>query len=211
MTRAVDITGRTFGRLRVVRRDQKANGRDPWACVCSCGVTKTIEGGSLRRGLTQSCGCLQRERTAAAHLEHGRSETREYRIWTGMVQRCTNPSASNFERYGGRGIRVAEEWVGPGGFERFFSSIGPSPSGTHSIERINNARGYEPGNVQWSTARDQARNTRRNRIVVYMGAARCVAEWSDILSLPRAVIYSRLDRGWSPERALSTPSGAGGR
>ncbi len=86
----------------------------------------------------------------------------EYSTWCNMKSRCNNPRRLNYKYYGGRGIRVCDEWAGADGFERFLAHIGPKPSPRHSVDRIDNARGYEPGNVRWATAQQQVRN-QRNR------------------------------------------------
>ncbi len=130
-------------------------------CRCDCGsLTKVLVGNLLKE--TRSCGCLKRAQTATrnriANTTHGLSRSSEYRIWLGMKQRCHNENDPAFGRYGGRGIAVCEEWRAT--FPAFFAHIGPRPSRQHSVDRMDNDRGYEPGNVRWATAKEQQNNTR---------------------------------------------------
>src|SRR5690242_5139567 len=143
--------GLTFGRLTVIERLPLSHGREEAKakCVCECGKTLVTSLHSLRRGATRSCGCLMRDQKRAAKLTHAGSVTPEYSVWKAIRARCHNPSHGSFERYGGRGISVCEEWRDS--FAAFRDHIGPRPSAAHQIDRIDNSRGYEPGNVRWVT------------------------------------------------------------
>lgn len=147
--------GDIFSRLTVMRHLGKRKGLRYWLCRCQCGNTTEVWGTNLSRGLTRSCGCLRDE----IHTTHGhyknRKPTREYVSWTAMLQRCFNPNANEFERYGGRGITVCERWKKS--FVNFISDLGPRPPG-HSLDRIDGRNGYFPGNCKWSTPKEQANN-----------------------------------------------------
>lgn len=152
MTKSME--GMRFGRIVVIRR----NGRE-CVCACDCGETFTADRGNVARGRTRSCGCLKREATSernriSAKHGHAARESREYRTWTAMIQRCTNPKAPNFADYGGRGITVCDSWRT---FAIFYSEMGPRPPGT-SLDRIDGTRGYEPGNCRWATPKEQRAN-----------------------------------------------------
>jgi hypothetical protein len=110
----------------------------------------------MRSGNTKSCGCL----AADVRTKNGQTSMPEYRHWRSMIKRCSAPpSWKDYHSYGGRGIRVCQEWLDS--FEAFAAHIGPRPSPRHSVDRIDNDRGYEPGNVRWATHSQQLRNTRR--------------------------------------------------
>jgi hypothetical protein len=119
---------------------------------------RIVSGNSLRRGYSKSCGCLCRELSKARATKHGMSESREYRSWERMKQRCFNPRAANYESYGGRGITVSyEDWIS--NFMAFFADTGTCPPG-FSLDRIDPNGNYEPGNVRWADRKQQRQNQR---------------------------------------------------
>jgi hypothetical protein len=130
---------------------------------CDCGRTKVVLLSSLRHGVSQSCGCLQREATVATHTIHGQARKGHvaalFRAWQAMIQRCINPKNKRYRHYGGRGIKVCDRWLNS--YAVFAADVGPRPSPTHSIDRINNDGNYEPGNVRWATPSEQSKNRRR--------------------------------------------------
>lgn len=151
---SVSMVGVRYGRLVVIQR----NGRE-CVCACDCGQTFTADRGNVARGRTRSCGCLKREAQAernrlSAKHGHAARSTPEYRTWTQMIQRCTNPKASNFADYGGRGITVCEPWRT---FAIFYSDMGPRPPGK-TLDRIDGTKGYQPGNCRWATPLEQRHN-----------------------------------------------------
>lgn len=141
-------------------------------------------------------------------LRHGDnargSRTPEYSAWQKMLGRCHNPRDHRFKWYGARGIAVHASWRGEGGYERFLEHVGRRPSSKHSIDRIENDKGYEPGNVRWATKIEQMRNKRDNRMVTIEGQTRCLKEWSGIFGLDYRMVHQRVRTGWDPERALRT-------
>ncbi len=203
MSRVVDMTGLRVGRLTVLRRVGTQNRKATWACVCDCGTERVISGSDLRSGNTISCGCFHFERQKAVPRTHGERDSVEYGIWTGMHQRCSNPNVAAFPRYGGRGIRVAPVWDD---FEVFLKDVGRRPSQEHSIDRVDNNRGYEPGNVRWATRHEQARNTRRARILTVGGVVKSLREWAEERGIGHSTILHRLRTGWTVEDAIMTPA-----
>ena len=148
-SRLIDLTGRRFGRWTVI----DYVGGSKWLCVCDCGARANVAGGNLRAGKSRSCGCVRIEKIT----KHGMSRTKEYGAWTNAKMRCLNPNHRQFPDYGGRGISFYPEWQSS--FTAFFAHAGFSPPGT-SLDRIDNNRGYEPGNIRWADAKTQAQNQR---------------------------------------------------
>lgn len=122
---------------------------------CACGNQVEALRSRVKNGYTRSCGCLASD--TKPNLRHGMRNSPEYSSWQSMKGRCLDHSNKDYPRWGGRGVTVCKEWIDS--FEAFFSHIGPRPPGT-SLDRIDNNRGYEPGNVRWATASEQMQNTR---------------------------------------------------
>ncbi len=132
---------------------------------------------------------------------HGMTKTPEYSVWESIWTRCKNPKAKSFAKYGGRGIELRFA-----NFSEFYAAIGPRPSRTHSVDRINNDGHYEAGNVRWATQQQQARNRRSNRWITWRGETRTLAEWAERLGFSTYVIWTRLRCGrFSLDRALTEP------
>jgi hypothetical protein len=161
-----NILGERFGRL-VVTELLATSPRTRWRAACDCGNTWEGLGSQLTTGHTQSCGCSRADANRARQQTHGMRDTRVYAIWNAMRQRCTNPNQPHYERYGGRGITVCPEWLES--FEKFYADMGDPPTDDHSIDRIENDRGYEPGNCRWATRVEQQANTRPRRPETFKG------------------------------------------
>ena len=200
-----DITGQRFGQLTVLRREGSTpHKHTTWLCRCDCGVEKVITKPSLVSGHSTSCGCLQKRIMRDMNLSHGLSKHDTYKIWKAMRTRCTNPNSHNYHNYGGRGISVDPSW---NSFEVFFKDMGPRPSKSHSIDRIDNEKGYSKDNCRWATQVEQCNNSRNCRIITYNGISKNLTQWEKHLGFSRGVIKGRLSRGWSPEEAVSIPLG----
>ena len=145
-----DLTGRRFGKLVAVSFTRKENDYHSWwICKCDCGNTVTIVGKHLVTGDTKSCGCITKEilRTIKPGRTHGQYQTRLYKIWTGMKQRCFNPKQTGYELYGGRGISICAEWLSFENFQQWAMTHGYTDELT--IDRINSDGNYEPSNCAW--------------------------------------------------------------
>ncbi len=208
--RAVDITGQTFHYLTAIKPIGSSKGSGViWECLCKCGKTTNVTTKSLRRGNTKSCGCLNSERVIArnkAGALHGMTKTRTWISWDSMIQRCTNPEHKSFDNYGGRGIKVHPAWLDE--FSTFYKDMGERPAGT-TLDRINSAGDYEPGNCRWATPQEQGNNRRNNISLTVGGVTDTLANWSRKTGIGQKTIMYRIKHGWSDEQTLSvTPSKA---
>jgi len=200
-----ELTGTSFGRLTVVSEaapHQEPSGRScrHWLCRCECGSVTNVAHADLRSGHTQSCGCLQRERTSASRRRHGLAGAPIYITWRGMKDRCSNTHRADYLYYGGRGITVCDRWNDS--FENFLEDMGQPPFEGATIDRIDNDGPYSPENCHWATRMQQQNNTRANRLLAYKGATMSLTQWARTRDMPVSRLRSRLRRGWSIDRAL---------
>lgn len=200
--KAVDLTGAKVGRLTVIEFAEKKNGRRYWKCKCECGGEIDVLTTSLATGRTASCGCYQREKASQMFKEHGQSGTRLYRIWSNMIQRCTNPKHDWYSRYGENGISVCDEWKRFDAFHSWAMSNGYSDS--LSIDRIDNSKGYSPNNCRWATPQEQTDNRECSIYISFNGDSKTLKEWSKDTGIPYKNLLWRIRRGWDAERALTT-------
>lgn len=203
--RFVDLTGQRFGRLVVEGYAGKRGGSNSWNCVCDCGVVSQVFGGNLSRGLTTSCGCRRVEASRENATTHNDSGKELHRVWKNIRNRCHNPKSPSYKNYGGRGITLSEELASYSLFKRHVLEVlGPRPTPQHSIDRADNSKGYEPGNLRWATAKEQANNRRSNLSVTLFGVPMKMAEVCAIFDMPYALVMERINRrGWSLARALT--------
>lgn len=134
---------------------------------------------------------------------HGLSYEPEYRAWQAARLRCTNPRNRAWPSYGGRGITMCERWLGS--VEAFYRDMGPKPSPKHELDRIDNNKGYAPGNCRWATRKQNDRNRRNSRLLHHGGKTLTLVEWCEQLGLPQDTVQKRLAAGWSVTAALETP------
>ncbi len=170
---------------------------------CDCGKEIVAELPGLIAGSPKSCGCARYRSVSEKLTRHGMTNTRTYHIWNSMVSRCTNPNSKSWARYGGRGIRVCDRWRT---FDHFHEDMGTAPEGL-SIDRIDNAKGYEPGNCRWANAFEQAVNKRSTRLITALGKTLALSQWGRETGLGSSVIRDRLSCGWAPDDAMSIPLG----
>jgi len=189
--------GEVFGRWVVISDSEI----ETTLCECGCGSRKEVLRATLRKGTSRSCGCLQKEVAAlqgAKTARHGMSETKEYRTWRSMRNRCKLPTVHNYQSYGGRGVQVCERWEI---FENFFSDIGEIPEGL-TLDRIDVNSGYSPDNCRLATPKQQANNKRNNVVLSINGFTGTVSQISDMYCIDASLLRNRLRRGWCPEKAV---------
>lgn len=163
--------------------------------LCKCGKECVLRASYVVNGNTKSCGCRK--------LLHGETKSKEHCSWWSMICRCNDPKDEHYPNYGGRGIRVCQEWADS--YIAFISCVCRKPSPKHTLDRIDVNGHYEPGNVRWATPKEQSRNRRNNKVVTFNGVAMCCAEWCELLGFSKNLVSKRLSMGWSVEKALTTP------
>ena len=198
-----NILGQRFGRLTVISLAETQNTHARWECVCDCGTIKSIDSHLLRKNITKSCGCLQKELAALRSFKHGdrkiQNTSTEYKSWQAMKDRCHNERSRHYKNYGGRGISVCEKWLNS--YLNFLQDMGRCPEGM-SLDRIDNNGNYEPHNCRWATQKEQMNNTRRNYIIEYNGVSHTIAEWANIFHIPDGRFRKRIKAGWTIEEAM---------
>lgn len=203
MGKPIDLVGKRFGRLLVVSRaDCRAGSTHRrWNCVCDCGNACIKVGYYMVHGDTVSCGCFLREMVSKRSKTHGRSKSPEYVNWAMMMQRC-RPESKDAHIYHDRGIGVCDRWKS---FENFYADMGLRPSKNSSIDRVDNAKGYEPGNCRWASPKQQCRNNRRNRLVEVDGGSMTLTEACERTGIKYHTAMARVSRGWSYQDAGTLP------
>lgn len=207
MGKFIDLTGKRFGKLTVISRckdytSPKGKTYVQWLCQCDCGNKTKVTTSNLK-GHTKSCGCLNRENTIKRNLTHNLSKIRVYHIWQEIKKRCINKNCKCFERYGGRGITVYQEWLDD--FMNFYNwAMDNGYSDDLTIDRIDVNGNYEPNNCRWVDNIVQANNKRNNRYITYNNETHTIAEWAKIYNINYKLLFSRLKKGWDIEKALTT-------
>lgn len=207
---SIDYTGLRFGRLVVTSFSHRIKGESFYSCLCDCGNTSVVRRTNLRVKHTMSCGCLEKEIKLVAKLIHGEHSkgkmSVEYRIWHHIKSRCANPNEKAYHHYGGRGIKMCDEWLNDPA--KFISDMGRRPNDKLSIDRIDNNGNYCKENCRWATKAEQNSNTRRNVFLTHNGKTMTIKQWESELGTKINLIQSRIRAGWSTERALTEPANA---
>lgn len=210
MSALIDLTGKRFGRLVVLFQDKTSKIGTKWYCMCDCGNKVSVFSVNLRKGNTNSCGCLQAELTSKRSRIHGDGDGHErlYRIWKAMKERCYYPKNIDYSMYGGRGIFVCDEWKSSYvTFKKWALQNGYEANKT--IDRIDVNREYSPSNCRWATPLEQANNTRRNVHITYKGITKTVSEWSKETGINAHTLAGRKRSGWTDEECIEIPASIG--
>ena len=202
--RSVDLTGQKFGRLTVVRFDHKENGRKYYLCQCDCGNFKIVSNHSLKSGNTKSCGCLHKEiliqRNKDNRIHHPESE-RLLRIWRAMLHRCYKETDEHYDYYGGRGIKVCDDWHDFETFQKWALANGYADNLT--IDRLDGNKDYCPENCSWATMTVQNNHKSDTKWLTYKGKTQSLSDWCRELGLDYFRTKTRLNSlGWSVEDAF---------
>lgn len=195
-----DMTGVRFGRWLVLGEAEPVGRNRRLLCRCDCGTERAGYYSTLTQGGSRSCGCYKQDAAAGrkpANTTHGMRNAPEWAAWNQLRVRCRD---SENRDYGGRGITACDQW---NSFEVFLADMGKRPSLRHSIDRIDNEKGYSPENCRWATRTEQARNRRTNQTITHEGRTLTVAEWAERTGIKAGTIYGRLHRGLAPEQILA--------
>ena len=206
-SRAEDITGQIFNGIEILREvEHSKDGARRWECKCHCGkifITTT----TWRAKRNHSCGCKNKEIISQKNSTHGLSKTNLYNRYRKIKERCYKPCHKSYKDYGGRGIKMCNEWLGENGFVRFYDwAINNGYDKNLSLDRIDNNKGYSPDNCRWVDSKTQARNRRNNRFIEFNGSKKTIAEWSEIIGVHPDTIRNRLERGLPIEKVLYSGS-----
>lgn len=190
--------GKRFGCLTFVGKSDKKYGQSRgWIMKCDCGTVKVMSHGNVLSGASRSCGCVRTNKYAGSA---------EMAALHAAIGRCHNPKDKDFPNYGGRGVAVCDAWRRRP--QSFVDHIGLRPTSRHSLDRIKNDRGYEPGNVRWATKREQSRNRRSVSTITIDGEVISFIEHCENIGLPYDTFLSRYQKkGWPLEEALDLRHG----
>lgn len=205
MAKIIDMENKKFNHLTVIRKShQDKRGEWFWICKCDCGNETIASGYKIRSGHTKSCGCVQEEhRKEGFHKRHGMTDTKLYIIWENMRRRCYYSKNNMYKNYGGRGIRVCDEWKDD--FEPFmkWAQENGYKEGL-SIERIDVNGNYEPSNCKWITPKEQYLNRTDSHLITAFGKTQTIKEWADESGLNYDTIERRINQyGWTAEEAVT--------
>lgn len=208
------LVGRKFGRLEVLAQAERPPGKTGrhWRCRCDCGTVRVVRGVALTKSHrpSRSCGCAAIQ-ASKQRAKHGHATTRVYRIYIGMLGRCYRPGATHWARYGGRGIGVHANWLGPAGFQNFLRDVGEPPTDQHTLDRRKNDEDYSAQNCRWATRREQANNRGNNRRITFDGRTQSLAEWCREFQLARGTVDKRLRVGKPLEEVFAPVQRTGAR
>lgn len=210
-----DITGMQFNDWTVIAEyGRNKSGGATFLCRCVCGTERVVDGRSVRTGTSKGCGCKRSAKVLEASkkvtVKHGGRGERLYGVWIGIKERCNNPNSKFYSRYGGRGIKMCDEWnASYKAFREWAIRHGYDSNAAKyecTIDRIDNNAGYSPENCAWVTQKRQCNNRSSNHLVTFNGTSHTLSRWSEITGIRKDTLRRRLCvYKWSVERALTEP------
>lgn len=205
-----NLCGKRFGKLIVIQQlDSKQyprfSGSIIYECQCDCGNTTIVTRSKLIHNHTQSCGCMRKSSAAKLFTTHKQTGSRLFNIFYNMKQRCLNPHAPAYDKYGGRGIKICDEWKNQNGFDNFYNwAIQNGYQENLSIDRINNDGDYAPDNCRWTTMKTQSNNRSSNTYITFHNQTHTLSEWADIIGIDHSVLSQRINKlGMTIEEAFT--------
>ncbi len=199
-----NLLGRTFGKLKVIKYYGIKNTTSHWYCLCECGTINISSGTNLLINHSTSCGCVSEANFGVT--THGETDTIEYRSWYGLKDRCSKTSGRDYWRYKAKGITYCERWDK---YENFKEDMGECPKidGVRiSLDRIDNSKGYYKENCKWSTTKEQANNRDTNVVFTIGDVSHTITGWSELYNKNPNLVITRVNSGWSIEKALNEPT-----
>lgn len=205
MSAKKDMIGKRFGMLTVLEEIEQKNSRGLtcYVCLCDCGNTVNVCGRDMTRKHTFSCGCLHKNMMQKRFLKHGGHGTRLYSIWKGMNTRCNSKNTDYYKHYGGKGVKICDEWKDFSVFRDWALTNGYADNLT--LDRIDFNGDYCPDNCRWLTMKEQSNNRSTNHRITYKGMTKTISQWADYFGLSYGAMSARVYNGWSMERIEYTP------
>lgn len=196
------MIGKKFGRLLVLKEtDERKDRRIVYKCLCDCGNITFVTGKNLRNGNTKSCGCLSVDKLKQRSTIHGKTNTKLFHVWCDVRRRCNNSNRGDYKYYGGRGIKVCDEWLHD--FMAFYDwAMNNGYNDNLTIDRIDVNGNYEPNNCRWITHKEQCNNRRSNVLLTYKGKTQNMTQWAKELNISYSTIKHRHSKGWNDKDCL---------
>lgn len=195
--------GTRYGKLTIISPTNKRSGGNIiYKCICDCGKECYVSSGNLGKS-TNSCGCL----AEVNKIKHNKSQTKLYDVWTNMKQRCNNPKNPRYKNYGGRGIKICDEWNDFNNFYTWANQNGYDEAlninkKQCTLDRIDVNGDYEPSNCRWISNKEQQNNKTDTVFYEYNGERHTISEWADLYNLPLGNLKSRISKGWDIKKIL---------
>lgn len=204
----IDRTGQRFGILTVIEEAGRDKHRNViWKCRCDCGNESYVTTADLKK--TKSCGCWNIDAIIQRNTRHGASKrgsiTKLYKVWAAVKQRCTNPKNKAYKNYGGRGIKLCDEWLEYEPFEEWAFENGYAEG--LQLDRIDNNGSYSPDNCRFVSTLENSHNKRNNVWITIDGKTALAVDWAKEVGVDVEVIRKRLRKGWTPKEAVFAPLG----